>query len=90
MLAHNARFKEKLYGLVAGFVEAGENLENAVAERAAAIISAKDLFIHACETCGLTEEMFHACVLEKEEMAALTAEDTELKARKKMRMAEKI
>ena len=60
-----------------------KNLENAVAERAAAIISAKDLFIHACETCGLTEEMFHACVLEKEEMAALTAEDTELKARKK-------
>ena len=31
LLAHNARFKEKLYGLVAGFVEAGENLENAVA-----------------------------------------------------------
>lgn len=31
LLAHNARFKENLYGLVAGFVEAGENLENAVA-----------------------------------------------------------
>ena len=31
LLAHNARFKEKLYGLVAGFVEAGENLESAVA-----------------------------------------------------------
>lgn len=30
LLAHNARFKEKLYGLVAGFVEAGENLESAV------------------------------------------------------------
>ena len=60
-----------------------KNLEKAVAERAAAIISAKDLFIHACESCGLTEEQFHACVLEKEEMAALTAADTELKARKK-------
>ena len=31
LLAHNARFKNKMYGLVAGFVEAGENLENAVA-----------------------------------------------------------
>lgn len=31
LLAHNARFKEKLYGLVAGFVEAGETLESAVA-----------------------------------------------------------
>lgn len=31
LLAHNARFKNGLYGLVAGFVEAGENLENAVA-----------------------------------------------------------
>ena len=30
LLAHNARFKENLYGLVAGFVEAGENLETAV------------------------------------------------------------
>lgn len=31
LLAHNARFKNGLYGLVAGFVEAGENLESAVA-----------------------------------------------------------
>jgi NAD+ diphosphatase len=30
LLAHNARFKNNMYGLVAGFVEAGENLENAV------------------------------------------------------------
>ena len=30
LLAHNGRFKENLYGLVAGFVEAGENLESAV------------------------------------------------------------
>lgn len=31
LLAHNARFKNNMYGLIAGFVEAGENLENAVA-----------------------------------------------------------
>ena len=31
LLAHNARFKNAMYGLVAGFVEAGENLESAVA-----------------------------------------------------------
>ena len=30
LLAHNARFKDGLYGLVAGFVETGENLESAV------------------------------------------------------------
>lgn len=31
LLAHNAKFKGNMYGLVAGFVEAGENLESAVA-----------------------------------------------------------
>jgi NAD+ diphosphatase len=30
LLAHNKNFRDNIYSLVAGFVEAGENLENAV------------------------------------------------------------
>lgn len=56
--------------------------EKNIAENAAQIVNAKGLFLNACKNSGLTEEMFHASVLEKEEMARLAAKDADLKARK--------
>ena len=47
------------------------------------IISARENFIFACSSAGVTEAEFHACVLNKEELTELSARDADLNARRK-------
>ena len=59
-----------------------EKQEKIIAERAEEIINAGNLFRQACKAAGMTEEMFYASVLGKEEMAALSAGEASLQARR--------
>lgn len=57
--------------------------KKSISERAVQISQAKDAFLQAVKTAGITEEIFHASVLSKEELARLSAKDAELAARRK-------
>lgn len=60
-----------------------QKLKNNISELNEQIVSARDSFLFACKTAGVTEEEFRMCVLGTEEMTMLSAKDADLKSRRK-------
>ena len=57
-------------------------LKKSISERHEELFHAQQNFLDACSAAGVTEEVFYASVLEKEELARLSARDADLKGRR--------